>query len=301
MAATIPLFIAIETGNQSLGLSLDSITHFPLTAIAGALRSDSLVFEAGRYTGQQMKMLGINFNFTANAVIRNAVDTAFSSAFGDNRINVTRKALAFAQGLQSQGVTTCAKEFPLNGITVTDIREGIPVTQLTADTIQTYSYRKLFADHVPGVMPAMTEIPLLYQHNHLVKRNDFSTQALIALSTAQWIRDNLKYQGLVFTEVSRIQHAATSKPLRAGEAETLAIQAGNDILISSADITPALRRIKRFIRKEKQYRVQIDSSVRKILALKYDAGLWQKPETLTDNIIRAYQQPRAEGHRAETL
>ena len=294
-AATIPLFIAIETGNQNLGLSLDSITHFPLTAIAGALRSDSLVFEAGRYTGQQMKMLGINFNFTANAVIRNAVDTAFASAFGDNKINVTRKALAFAQGLQSKGVNTCAKAFPLNGITVTDIREGIPVTQFTADTTQTYPYRKLFADHVPGVMPAMTEIPLLYQHNHLVKRNDFGTQALIALNTAQWFRDYLKYQGLVFTEISRIQHAPASKPLRAGEAETLAIQTGNDILISSADITPALRRIKRFIRKEKQYRVQIDSSVRKILALKYDAGLWQKPETLTDNITRRTNSPALKG------
>ncbi len=101
--ATIPLFIAIETGNQSLGLSLDSITHFPLTAIAGALRSDSLVFEAGRCTGQQMKMLGINFNFTANAVIRNAVDTAFSSAFGDNRINVTRKSARLRAGPPKPG------------------------------------------------------------------------------------------------------------------------------------------------------------------------------------------------------
>jgi len=294
-AATIPLFIAIETGSQNLGLSLDSVTHFPPAALAGALRSDSLVFEAGRYTGQQMKMLGINFNFTTNAVIRNATDTAFSSAFGDNRINVTRKAIAFAQGLQSQGINTCTKEFPLKGITVTDIREGIPVTQFTTDTIQIYPYRKLFADHVPGVMPAMTDIPLLYQHNHLVKRNDFGPQALIALNTAEWIRSNLKYRGLVFTEISRIQHTANSKPLRAGEAETLAIQAGNDILISGADITPALRRIKRFIRKEKQYRIQIDSSVRKILALKYDAGLWQKPENLTDNIILRTNSPALKG------
>jgi len=290
-AATIPLFIGIETGRENLGIALDSITRLPLTIITGALRNDSLIFEAGRYTASQMKTLGINFNFTSTPIVRNALDTAFTTSFGDNRLNVTRKTLAFIQGLRSQGVATCAKEIPIKGMTVTDIRNGIPVTQITTDTTLTYAYRKLFAAGLPMVMPAVSELPLLYQHNNLVKRNDFTPAALIALTSAEWLRNRLQYKGLVVSEIRHIQHTASSKPIRAGEAETFALQAGNDIFISSEDISPALRRIKRFIRKEKQYRIQIDSSVRKILALKYDAGLWKKPEIPVDNITLRTNSP----------
>lgn len=289
-ASAIPLFISMNTGTDGLGIALDSVTHLPIPAIAAALRNDSLIFEAGRYTALQMKTVGINFTFTPLASIRNALDSAFTTSFGENKINVTRKVLAFTQGLQSQGVQFCAKDFPLQGLTVTDIRGGLPVTQISTDTILTYPYRKLFAAGLPGVMPAIAELPLFYQHNNLVKRNDFESAALTALTAGEWLHSHMNYQGLAFIDIRYIKRAQ-NKPLRAGEAETLAIQAGNDVIISTNDISPALRRIKRFIRKEKQYKAQLDSSVKKMLALKFDAGLWQKPTITTDNLTALTNTP----------
>jgi beta-N-acetylhexosaminidase len=69
----------------------------------------------------------------------------------------------------------------------------------------------------------------------------------------------------------------TSKKFASGEAEVFAFRAGNDVIITDGDINTGVRRFKRLFKKETQFLAQLDASVKKILALKYDAGL-QKSE-----------------------
>jgi CubicO group peptidase (beta-lactamase class C family) len=61
-----------------------------------------------------------------------------------------------------------------------------------------------------------------------------------------------------------------------GDAEAFAFEAGADLIITENDPDPALRKIKKLIRTEKQYQGRLDAHVKKVLELKHDAGLWKK-------------------------
>ena len=93
----------------------------------------------------------------------------------------------------------------------------------------------------------------------------------------------MDYHGLVFVD---IEHAKRTGSYRSGEAETIAIQAGNDVIITADNIGPAIRRIKKLLKKDKQYNVVLDSAVRRILATKFDAGLNLKQTFTTDNLVK---------------
>ncbi len=60
---------------------------------------------------------------------------------------------------------------------------------------------------------------------------------------------------------------------------------GDDMIIGSGDVGPAIRRIRRAIQKDKAYGARLDQSVRTILAAKYDAGLWKTSTLETENIL----------------
>src|SRR5690606_8993287 len=63
-------------------------------------------------------------------------------------------------------------------------------------------------------------------------------------------------------------------------------EAGNDIILFPEEINPAVRKIKRLIRKNSSFQTQLDNTVKKILAAKYDAGLHHIPAINTDNLYR---------------
>ncbi|HEU5148754.1 MAG TPA: serine hydrolase, partial [Chryseosolibacter sp.] len=68
-----------------------------------------------------------------------------------------------------------------------------------------------------------------------------------------------------------------SDKLDAGDAGLLAFEAGADILISDADPEGAFRKIKKVLHAEKHYATRLDIHVKKVLGLKYDAGLSKAP------------------------
>src|SRR5690606_2644913 len=72
-----------------------------------------------------------------------------------------------------------------------------------------------------------------------------------------------------------------------GDAEVFALQAGNDVLLFPENVNATIRKIRRAIRKDEKLGQQLDASVKKVLSLKYDAGLAIKPVIETQ---RVYEQ-----------
>jgi CubicO group peptidase (beta-lactamase class C family) len=70
----------------------------------------------------------------------------------------------------------------------------------------------------------------------------------------------------------------SSDKFGSGDAVVFAFQAGNDMLVTSSNVNAALRKMKKLLRKEKEFMAQLDRSVKKILGVKYDAGLSQKAQ-----------------------
>ncbi|NJM24173.1 MAG: serine hydrolase [Bacteroidia bacterium] len=151
------------------------------------------------------------------------------------------------------------------------------------------SFKMLFENGLTGVIPATSDFPLFYEKRKTIKKNAFSPTTLSSLFLGDWLKKQMKFNGLVFVNILRAQDL--SGKYRNGESETFAFQAGNDVLLFPQSLGPAVRKIKRLTRKEEQYQKQLDESVRKILTAKYDAGLYNVRPIETDYLWQQLNAP----------
>lgn len=280
--AEVPLFIGMDA---SYGMNTDSTLRYPDILSLGAVRNDSMIYALGKDIARQMKLIGANLNFAPAADVLKPQDTVMlHPSFGEDRYRVADKASAFMKGLRENEVLSCARYFPIQGLTILNVEKGLPTVKLSIDSIQAYPYQKLFEQGLTGLVPATVDFPLFYPTTNLSKKNKFNSAVLSSLFTGDWLKKNTSFKGLVFADVPGVQNF-TDK-YRSGEAEMFAFQAGNDILINPKDIGPAIRKIKKLMRKEEAYEAQLDATVKKILAAKYDAGLWRKQQVNTNNLVQ---------------
>jgi beta-N-acetylhexosaminidase len=288
----IPLLVAQEA-LQGVGQHRDSTLYFPSASLIGATRNDSMAYVLGVEIARQMKILGVHMNVASFAEVANTnfKDSTIYHSFGQNNKRVALKAVAFMKGLQDNGVLAIAKNFQLNGATVLEIQDELPVIEASVDSVKSWSYHELFENGLMGFMPTSSSFPILYKDNSQVKRNDFDAETISLLFTADWLKRTSNYQGLTLVNLKTKKEVNEKNT---GDDELIAFQAGNDVLITSEEIGPAIRKIKRLIKKEERFNIQLTACVRKILAAKFDAGLWRKPVLNTDNVISRLNAPQAQ-------
>ncbi|MBA4053943.1 MAG: hypothetical protein C0490_04455, partial [Marivirga sp.] len=289
----IPLFVG-QDAEWGLGQMVDSTISFPRPMILGAISNDSMIYSMGRETARQMKILGLNINFAPLADINNDPQDPLISyrSFGENKFKVADKATAYMNGLQDHGVLACAKHFTVKGLTIIDVTNNFPSIHASIDSVAAFPFKKLFENQVTGVMPASSTFPLFYDNVKLVKKNGFDASTLSLLFTGNWLKEKMDFKGLSFVDLSQIK-LATEKN-RGGEAEMLAFQAGNDVLIGPQDVAQAIRKIKKLIKTESKYDEQLNVSVKKILAAKYQAGLANRKDLNLDNLVMKLSTPGAQ-------
>ena len=285
----IPLLIA-QDAEGGLGMSLDSTLTYPSPLVLGAIRNDSLLYELGKNIALQLKMIGVNLNF-APTVEMNTTPTLHYQSFGENKFRITNKALAFMKGMADQHVLAVVKNFPVKGLTITEVEKGWPIVQPAVDTAQVYTFRRLFDGGLTGFIPGSTELPLFYSNMSLARKNNFTSQALSSLFTGDWVKRNMNFKGLAFTDMRNVPPMEEKNG--EGLASLYALKAGNDVQLYPEDINNAIRKIRRQVRRDKQLEEQLDASVKKILAAKYDAGLWHKEVINTDNLLLRLNTPQS--------
>ena len=281
--SNVPLLIGIDA-DWGLGKTLDSTLAFPRPLILGAISNDTLLYQMGAEVARQMKTLGIHINFAPSASLTSLqkYDSAWRS-YGENNKNVANKTTAYMKGLQDHGVMACAKHFPVQGLTIVDIRkDGLPKLNAYIDPVELLPYKSLFSNGISGVLPAASDFPLFYQKKKMMRKNKFAPALLSSIYVSDWLEKNMDYHGLSFVSILDIVDKAST--YKNGEAELLTFQAGNDIILFPEDINPAIRKIKRLIRKNDQYQVQLDNTVKKILLAKYKAGLADTKPISTDYV-----------------
>ena len=115
---------------------------------------------------QDCKRLGVHFNFAPVVDINTNPNNPIigNRSFGEDRDNVTEKALAFMKGMQSAGVFANAKHFPGHGDTSSDSHKTLPTVDFSAkriDSIELYPYKTLIKEGLSSVMVAHLNIPSL--------------------------------------------------------------------------------------------------------------------------------------------
>jgi beta-N-acetylhexosaminidase len=289
--AKVPLLIAADVAN-GLSSILDSTLFYPTPIAQSAFKNDSLIYLQAKLIGSELRTLGVNLNLGVNANYADLKGSyGWRNQYGNNRQTITRNALAFMKGLQSEGILAGAKYFPIQGVTITDIKKEVMSVQAFADTTHTSPFQFLFSNGADAVVMASNDLPVFMENKKLARKNKLPGSVLSAAYGNSWVRNKMKFQGLVICD---LRFAATKeKKIKTGEAELAAFLGGNDLIITAQNVSPAARRIKRFLKKHSDYNAQLDNAVRKILSAKYDAHLQVKPMLNNQNLLSRLNNPES--------
>ena len=267
-ASKIPLLIGMDA-EWGLSMRLDSTYAFPYNMALGAITDNDLIEQTGRHIGEHCKRLGVHFNFAPVVDINTNPKNPIigNRSFGEDKYNVTQKALAFMKGMQSTGVLANAKHFPGHGDTEQDSHLTLPSVNFNAkriDSVELYPYKTLIKNGLSSVMVAHLNIP------SLEPRPSYPSSLSKHIVT-DILKDDLAFNGLIFTDALTMKGAANFN--ETGAIDLAAFLAGNDVMLMSENVAVGVAKFVEAYNSGIISEARLAHSVKKILMAKYKAGL----------------------------
>nr|WP_315184777.1 glycoside hydrolase family 3 N-terminal domain-containing protein [uncultured Flavobacterium sp.] len=264
----IPLFVGIDA-EWGLSMRLDSTYRYPWNMTLGAIQDLKLIEKVGEKMGKESKRMGIQFNFAPVLDINTNPKNPIigNRSFGENKVNVTEKAIALMTGIQNQGIFATGKHFPGHGDTATDSHTSLPTVSFSRerlDMVELYPYKRMFDEGLVSVMVAHLNVP------SLELRQNYPTSVSFNVVTNLLQRD-LEFDGLIFTDALNMKGVSSFK--KPGDIDLEAFLAGNDILLFAENVPLAIEKISKAYQDSLISEERIAFSVKKILRYKFKAGL----------------------------
>lgn len=283
--ARVPLLMTLD-GEWGLAMRLADTPRFPVNMMLGAIQDDSLLYEYGRAVGRQCRRMGIQVNFAPvldlNSNPRNPV--IGKRSFGQGLDNVSSKAIAYARGLEAEGVMAVAKHFPGHGDTSDDSHKTLPLVPHSRERlmqVEIAPFERYIDSGLSGLMVGHLNVPA------------FDSSGLPAsLSRAiahDLLCDSLGFEGLVFTDALKMKGASTF-----GNTALLSILAGNDIALNPTKPEAQLIAIREAIDRGEISQQFIDEKCKKVLRYKYALGLSQQKPIVMEGLIADLNAPEYE-------
>ena len=242
---------------------------FPWAMTLGAIQDNNLVYEMASKIAEDAKKMGIYWNFApvvdVNTNPKNPI--IGNRSFGSDVQNVIVKSLAYAQGLQDNGVLAAIKHFPGHGDTDVDSHLDLPVVKHSLERlnkIELAPFKALMDKKIGGAMIAHLYVPQLEKGKNIPASISYDI-------VTNLLKNKFRYEGLVITDALNMNAVAKKYP--AGELDLRAFKAGNDVLLFSQDVPTGKKLIKEAIQKGEISEKRLEESVKKILKTKYLLGL----------------------------
>lgn len=264
----LPLFIGIDA-EWGLSMRLDSTYKFPWNSTLGAIRDLKLIEKMGEQLGKESKRMGIHFNFAPVLDINTNPKNPIIGhrSFGEDKVNVTDRAIALMTGVQNQGVFATGKHFPGHGDTATDSHYALPLVNFSRErleNVELYPYKRMFDEGLESVMVAHLNVP------SLEARPEVPTSLSYNVVT-DLLKKEMAFDGLIFTDALNMKAASNFK--KPGDIDLEAFLAGNDILLFAENVPVAVEKITAAYNEGLVTDERLAYSVKKILHYKYKIGL----------------------------
>ncbi len=279
----VKMMIGID-GEWGLFQRFPAAHKFPWAMTLGAIQDNSLIYEMSSKIAEDCKRMGIYWDFApvvdvntnpANPIIGNR-------SFGSDINNVIAKGLAYAQGLQDNGVLASMKHFPGHGDTDTDSHLDLPVVSHNLErlnSIELAPFKALLDKKIGGVMVAHLYVPALEKKKGIPATLSYNI-------VTNLLKNKYNYNGLVITDALNMN--AVAKKFPAGELDLRAFKAGNDLLLFSQDVPNGKALIKKAIEKVEIPEERLAESVKKILKTKFLLNLQDlkpiNPENINEDL-----------------
>lgn len=282
----VPLLVAID-GEWGMSMRIDSVMKFPYAQAIGAVQDSNYIIQMGRDFAAQLRMMGIHMNFAPVADINTNPNNPVINfrSFGENKINVAKKAWWIAKGMQEEGIIPVAKHFPGHGDTDTDSHKALPFlthSKARMDSLETYPFRYLVNNGIIGIMTAHLNVASI--------DNSSNPSSLSKKIVTGYLKDEIGFQGFVVTDAINMKGVSTVK----GNAEAEALIAGNDMVEFVPDLQKAIQSVKKAMEAGRLTIDQINEKCITVLALKRWANLNEYKPTPVENLTSRLNSPQFE-------
>src|SRR5712692_9447072 len=204
-----------------------SVTIFPDNLAAGTAGEINFVHRQGLFEGRELRRLGVDVNFSP---VLDVLTERYSPnigirSYGKDPPLVARYGAARIRGMQSAGVSACAKHFPGKGHAPLDAHLALPMIGS--------EWAEMHATHLPpflaaieaGVDCIMTSHPL-YPRLDPAPRTPATFSRLIV---EEFLRGEIGFRGVIVSD--DLEMGAIGELCPVGNATVRAAAAGHDLLL----------------------------------------------------------------------
>lgn len=283
----VPMLVALD-GEWGLSMRLSNTTRFPKNMMLGAIENDTLLYEYGKEVGRQCKEMGIHINFAPDLDVNsNTANPVIGlRSFGESAEAVAQKGLAYAAGLESEGIISVAKHFPGHGDTSEDSHYTLPTVRRSRaqlDSVELLPFKRYIESGFAGVMTGHLRIPSLDKSDR--------PASLSSRVVTDLLRKEMGFTGLCFTDALAMKGASGKND---DNPSLKALLAGNDILLAPAAPFTDFEAVKQAVASGKLDKKTITDRCKKVLQYKYIAGLSEYRPVELKNLSRRLNSPHAE-------
>lgn len=302
--AKIPLLISLDA-ETGIGMRFFDAANFPWAMAVAATGNPEYARQIGVITAREARALGIQHVY--NPVLdvnNNAANPVINvRSYGEDPEDVARFGVASIEGIQSQRVLATAKHFPGHGDTNVDSHRGLPIIDVSRerlDKLELLPFKRAIDAGVGSIMIAHIGLPQIdpteIKRLKDPVRGDAEEGAQIVIEKAtvpatlspivqtEILRKQMGFKGLIVTDAMSMD--GLTQYVTQEEAGVRAVLAGADVLEKPTDTRAMLRGIVDAVKSGRISAARLDESVRKVLAWKYELGLFKQKLTPIDQIDR---------------
>jgi len=242
---------------------------FPHQLMLGAVQDMDNIEAMGFAIGKQLEAIGVQLSFSPVADINNnALNPVIGDrSFGEDKYDVSRRAIAYMKGLKASGVMPSGKHFPGHGDTDVDSHLDLPVIPHSMERlreIELYPFQQLINAGLPSIMVAHLHVPA-------IDSTAMMSSTLSYRTVNDLLKNEMGFQGLIITDA--LEMKGVTKNFDPGQVAMMAFNAGNDILLLPDNMDIAFAAMKKGFTSGTLDIHLLNEKVRKILEAKYNLGM----------------------------
>ena len=270
--AAIPSLVGIDQEGGIVTRIGPPMTQLPGNMALGAGRSTADAQTAAAINGDELRAMGINWNFApvADVNVNPANPVIGVRSFAENPRLAASLTAAQTSGYTTAGVAGAAKHFPGHGDTATDSHTGLPVIDHTRkewERLDRPPFQAAIDAGVPAIMTAHISVPALDPSGDPATLSEPIMTGIL--------REEMGYDGVVITD--SLGMAGASEQYGNDRVPVLALEAGVDMLLMPPEFDVAYNAVLDAVASGELTEERIDTSVRRILTLKQSLGIVEDP------------------------
>jgi len=289
---------AVISGDHEFGCQCDHGTGLGRAMNAGAIQpledAVELAYHAGRCTAQECRASGIRWSLGPVLDLNLNPDNPIvnTRAFGGSHpTSAAAVAMAYARGMQEQGMAACMKHFPGDGADARDQHSVTSINPLSEhDWMETYG--KAFQAGIDsGILSMMVGHIAWRTRSGRHPKTGFLLPATVdPRIQVDLLREELGFQGLVLTDAIPMGGLQSHFSCEA-EYVVETIRSGADMVLFPEDLKTSVDALEKALCDGYLSEKRVDDAFGRVLAFKAKLGLLDSEEETGDRFRPALSSP----------